>query len=764
VTWSSTSQHLNLSPQGASAMIEGISAGTAIVTATGQGYTATAQVTINAGPTATLVSIAVTPSTPSIAAGRTVTLTATGTYSDDTTADLTSTATWTSSSTSVATVAAGVVTGVTVGEAEITAAVGTVSGTATVTVTAAELESIEVEPATQSLAAGLTQQYVATGIYSDNSNADITGDVTWTSSDTDVATIDTAGLASTVAEGSTTITAALGGIDGTATLTVTDAVLVSIDLTPPDPVLAEGTTVQLTAEGLFSDGSVRPLTGLSWESSDTAAATVSQSGLVEGIAAGQATITATDPTTGIDGTVVVTVTSATLVSIEIEPANPSVPRTTTLTFTARGVFSDGTTQILTGVSWDSSNTTVATITATGFTATPGVGTSTITATDPTTNISGSTLLTVTAATLERIEVTPFVITLPRGTFEAFVATGVYSDATTQDLTESVTWSSSMTTVATISNGNGTAGIATTIAPGTTTITAFDATSGLSATATLIVGNSVLVSIEIVPADPTLPKGSKLQFTAIGHYDDGTTRILTDFLSWSASSPNIASISTATRKKGLASAKNVGTTDVIATDTTSGLQGTTTLTVTNATLQSIVLSPLDSTIPLRTRQYFTATGVYSDSSTADLTTVVSWTSSNTTVATISNQTFFQGAATGLAAGTTTITATDTASGVSASTTLTVSSATLVSIAITPADPNVILGLTQQMAATGTFSDNSTHDVTREVTWSSTSTQVASISNATPGKGVLTALAVGSTTIAAQFPQTTISGSTVVTVIP
>jgi hypothetical protein len=91
--------------------------------------------------------------------------------------------------------------------------------------------------------------------------------------------------------------------------------------------------------------------------------------------------------------------------------------------------------------------------------------------------------------------------------------------------------------------------------------------------------------------------------------------------------------------------------------------------------------------------------------------------------------------------------------------------LVSIAVTPANPTVVVGQRQQFTATGTFSDNSQKDLTSSVTWSSTNGDVASIVN-TPGvagTGNATALAAGSTTITATDPPSVqVSGSTTLTV--
>jgi hypothetical protein len=170
---------------------------------------------------ATLVSVAVTPANPSIPFGTTQQFVATGTYSDSSTRDLTTSATWSSSGTSVASISTGgLATGVAAGSTTITATSGVISGSTTLAVTAANLVSIAVTPTNPSITVGATQQFTATGRYSDNSTINLTVSVTWSSSVTSTASISTGGLATGVAAGSTTISATSGTITGTTTLTV----------------------------------------------------------------------------------------------------------------------------------------------------------------------------------------------------------------------------------------------------------------------------------------------------------------------------------------------------------------------------------------------------------------------------------------------------------------------------------------------------------------------------------------------------------------
>jgi Legume lectin domain/Chitobiase/beta-hexosaminidase C-terminal domain/Bacterial Ig-like domain (group 2) len=152
------------------------------------------------------------------------------------------------------------------------------------------LTSIAVTPANPSIAKGATEQFTATGTYSDKSTQNLTSQATWTSSTPSVATINAAGLASAVAKGSTTIGASMSGVNGSTALTVTAPVvttLQSIAVTPSSPSIAKGTTEQFTATGTNSDGSTPDLTSqATWSSSDASVATISATGLASAMATG----------------------------------------------------------------------------------------------------------------------------------------------------------------------------------------------------------------------------------------------------------------------------------------------------------------------------------------------------------------------------------------------------------------------------------------------------------------------------------------------
>jgi hypothetical protein len=171
----------------------------------------------------TVVSLAVTPATPaSIALGLGATLTATATYSDGSDANVTAQATWISLQPSIATVSAGAVSSVATGSATISATFDGASDDVLVTVTAAQLLSIDVEPDSATIVAGESQQFTATGTYT-NGPSDITALATWTTSNQPIAS-GTNGLIVASGPGTVIVTADYG-LTGNAGLTINVAPL-----------------------------------------------------------------------------------------------------------------------------------------------------------------------------------------------------------------------------------------------------------------------------------------------------------------------------------------------------------------------------------------------------------------------------------------------------------------------------------------------------------------------------------------------------------
>ena len=691
-------------------------------------------------PQRTLTSIQITAAQASVAAGLMDQLTATGQYSDGTSQDLTATAVWTSSATNVATVSAGVVTTLTQGTAKITGTLSGVTGSATVTVGAPIVKTLVVSSTSQSIAPGTTAQFTATATMSDNSTQNVTGSVTWSSSNSLVASINVngaSGLAMGLTAGSSMITAtvtdALGTVSSSATLTVSNATLTSISVTPTDLTgtnsIPLGTVQQFTATGTFSDNSTQDISGtVVWSTSPTSVASITTGGLATAKDVGTFTVTATSG--AISGTASATVNAADLVSIAVLPANPVIAATTTQQFSATGTFTDGSTHNLTtDVLWTSSDTTDAPIGSASGLAKGMAPVSSATITAALGGISGATTLEVTNATIVSISVSPTGRTIAPGTELAFTATGTFSDSSTQVLTTEATWTSSNTAVATVGAG----GVATAIGPGTANIGA--AFGGKTESALLTVSSVTLKSIAVSPSTAVMAPASTLSYGATGTYSDGSTASITNAVTWSSSASNVVSITSF----GLATGQSAGTATIMAQQ--GSVSGTAAVVVASSTLKSIQVSPPSATVAEQTGTQFNAVGIFADSSTQNLTGSVTWTSSPASVATVSNASPTKGLATGIAPGNATVAALfATLSGAAS---LTVTNATLTSITVTPPTATIALDDTQQFTATGNFSDGSTEDLTDQVTWTSSEVSVATMK----ADGLASTAGTGMTTITA-----------------
>src|SRR5580704_9408890 len=344
--------------------------------------------------TKTLSAIAVTPSTMSMKLGGAQQFTATATYNDGSTANVSSTASWTSSAPAFAKISiSGNATALAAGSATITAALKGVSGTATLTVQPKSLTAIAIAPNSASLMIGGAQQLTATGTYNDGSTANVTSSVSWSSSTPPVATVNATGEATAVAAGSSAITAALNGASGTATLTVLAKSLSGISVAPSAANLAIGVTQQFTATGNYNDGSTANVTSLAtWTSSSPAVAAINSTGLATGITVGSSTIRAS--LSGFSSTAALTV--ATVTSILVSPASPTIAVDAVQQLTATAAYSNGSTaDVSSSATWTSSAPAIAFVDAAGLAGGVLAGSSTITASYA--GAHGTSSLTVTGS-------------------------------------------------------------------------------------------------------------------------------------------------------------------------------------------------------------------------------------------------------------------------------------------------------------------------------------------------------------------------------
>jgi hypothetical protein len=393
-------------------------------------------------------------------------------------------------------------------------AVGSVSATSSVTVTAGALAAIHVTPASVSIAAGATQQYVAAAVDA-HGNAVAIPDRVWSVA-AGGGTIDTSGLFTAGAAGTyaNTVTATSGSMSGTASVTVTSVggPVASIEITlNPGAVGVDGTK-QYTVVAKDADGNVVPIVPAPVWSVVAGGGTIDPgTGLfTAGTVAGDFVNTIHVVSGTFSASVSITITAGALATIAVSPGSVSL--------------AGGATQQYTAVGKDAHNNVVTitpawTIAAGGgtidgstglFTAgtTAGDFTNTVTATSGA--VSGTASVSVTSGTLASITVTPSSPSLAAGAQQQFVAVG--HDAGNNVVAITPTWS--------VAAGGGTIDPSTGLFTSGTTAGTFTntvtATSGaISGTASVTVTPGALTTITITPSPATLAVHATQQFTVTG---------------------------------------------------------------------------------------------------------------------------------------------------------------------------------------------------------------------------------------------------------
>jgi len=253
----------------------------------------------NTPPPPVVTTVTVSPTSASVAVGATSTLQAT--VKDQNGNSMTGqTVTWSTNNAAAATVSStGIVTGVAAGSATITATSSGVAGTSAITVTAGPppapvVTTVTVAPTSASVVAGSTTTLQAT-VKDQNGNVMTGQTVTWTTNNAAAATVNSAGVVTGVAAGSATITATSSGKTGTSSIIVTavSPVVTTVTVAPTSVSIVAGAMTTLMATVKDQNGNVMTGQTVTWITNNAAAATVNSSGVVTGVAAGSATITAT---------------------------------------------------------------------------------------------------------------------------------------------------------------------------------------------------------------------------------------------------------------------------------------------------------------------------------------------------------------------------------------------------------------------------------------------------------------------------------------
>lgn len=728
VSWSVDDTSIaTIAADGSTVIATGISNGTAIISAQYRGLQSNAHLSVGA------ITFSITPSVATILTEMQQSYQAFAVFPNGLQQEVTNQVTWQSDDTDIATInvsESGVTaTGLTEGLATISASYNGTSIFAQLNVVDSTAETLLIAPATAILPLGTAKQYSAFITTSGGEVIDVTSTVNWQVTDNTIASIDATAWLSAIKEGSTTITADMmhsdNALSATAVLTVNTAELDSVAITPVDGVFPVGKIGVYRANAHYSDGTVIDVTRqTTWQVADTAIGSIVESGIFAGdsvaLSPGKTSVSAQFQS--LSSSTNVEVTDAKIISLSISPTDVSTPVGTLVTYQAHAIYSDGSKHNVTELgAWSSSAPAVAGISISGTNA--GIADAlTIGTTDISMNFDGlsqSTSLTVNNAVVQSLQITPQNPSVPVGIEGQFTAKAIYSDKTTADVTHSANWQVDDYTIAAVVPNGALAGYARALSEGANQLTASFA--GQTATTPITVTVATLTSISLTPAMAEIPAGTSQQYQLFGLFSDGSNHDLTAFASYQTSDSAAVSIDS----NGLAQTNNNSANPVTITASYNGMQATASLVVTAGILDRIEVNPAAQSIPVGHKAILQARAFYSDSSSADITHLATWSIDDGDIASVDNTLVDAGSVFGISEGVVTVTASY--QGQTATNTTTVTGAVLESVSISPIEAKVAAGYTQQFTLTAQFSDRTSLDVTKVSDWKSNDAPTASIDN-------------------------------------
>ena len=538
--------------------------------------------------------------------------------------------------------------------------------------------------------------------------------LTWISSNPSIVTVDENGNINCIKEGTAKITTKSNN-NKTASCTITviaNVIPVSnVTVAPPSTSLKVGQTKKLYVTVEPSNATEK---NVIWSSSNSSIVTVDQNANITGVSAGTAQITATS-VNGIKSSCTVTVTPSPVdvsaVSISSTSATLEVSQTKKLTATVSP--SNATNK---NITWSSSKPTIASVDQNGTVTALKTGTTTITA-KSNNNKTASCTITVIANVIpvSNVTVAPPSTSLKVGQTKKLYVTVEPSNATEKN----VIWSSSNSSIVTVDQNANITGVSA----GTAQITA-TSVNGIKSSCTVTVTPSPVdvSAVSISSTSATLEVSQTKKLTATVSPSNATNKNIT----WSSSKPTIASVD----QNGTVTALKTGTTTITA-KSNNNKTASCTITVSAAVIDVTGVSLNFTSLNLVAGNTKTLSATITPSTATDKT--ITWSSSNTSVATVNNK----GKLTAINSGNAIITAT-TSNGITATCNVQVT-VNVSKITIQQDDTSAKIGDTTRLAVTVT-PDNATD---KTITWSSSDDSIVSVNS----NGEINCLALGTAEITA-----------------
>lgn len=454
-----------------------------------------------------------------------------------------------------------------------------------------QVAEVIVTPKESTLPIGFELQLKAEKLMMTGLVVDVTtsNDISWSSSDDSIATVDSAGLVTAgVNTGTVTIKASGhfsgGDVEGTAVIHVVDTTVDLVTVTPSQASVAVGLSQAFTAIATFSDEQVIDITKQSvtdWSSSNPYVASISNSEVDKGVAKGElaGSSTITGSVSGLQDIAELEVLSVDLTSLSIDPQSQSIPVGLSQAFSATALLSNGETVVITtdgAFVWSVSNPEIASISneigTKGVAKGLSVGTTDVTISGQFNGqlIQSSATLVITDEDVTELEIQQESPTIPVGLTAQFKARAKLSSGEWFDVTkdDAISWSSTNSDRVTISNSRSNKGEARALSLGRVGITAYAEINGkiLRDTVGFEVVDAIIVGFNVSPKPqntldtPQIPVGETKQFKADAIMSDGSLKDVTNDQNtlWISENTSVADVSNDTQSKGLARAVGEGT--------------------------------------------------------------------------------------------------------------------------------------------------------------------------------------------------------------
>ncbi|MDA9557064.1 Ig-like domain-containing protein [Vibrio sp.] len=350
--------------------------------------------------------------------------------------------------------------------------------------------------------------------------------------------------------------------------------------------------------------------------------------------------------------------------------------------------------------WRSSNENIAIVDAKGVVTAKSSGSVKITALYDKKTSFNSALINVTSATVTQFEVLPAQLSLIVGESQQLQVQTSFTDGSTQEMAASFTWTSSDPNIASVDEN----GKVTGLSAGEAIIYSSNTVSELGDSARVVVEEPNLLSLILTPDSMNTPVGVQQAIEVMGLFDNGEWVELTEQAIFSVSDQSVIELNQN-------QVKGISTGQALVTASVDDVSATSIITITAAELTSLYFEPSQHTLAVGHVVDVTLVGQYSDSTEYQLSNSVSWLGDDVSIAYVNDDHQLVG----LSEGNTEINASYQGVTTAESLMVTVNSAELQSIRITPKNSLLIMDKPLQLEAIGLYSDGNEIPIETNIIW-------------------------------------------------